>query len=83
MDAFEPIAPPPEENEGQRAEGCLHIAADVDFGRWRYCQRPVHRGVWCAAHFAACHRWPGHVPRQRMGEDIVRLLSGGVADDAA
>ena len=78
-----PIAPPPEPNEGQRAEGCLHIAADVDGDAWRYCGRPVHRGAWCAAHYAACRRWPGFVLRQRFGEDIVRALSGSDTDERA
>ena len=82
MNEFAPIAPPPEDNEGQRAEGCLHIAADVALGRWRYCRRPVHRGAWCAAHYAACHRWPGQVARQRLGEDIVRALAGVEIDGA-
>ena len=78
-----PIAPPPEPNEGQRAEGCLHIAADVDPGQWRYCRRPVHRGAWCAAHFAAIHLWPGFVLRQHLGEAIVRALAGVETFDAA
>ena len=82
MNEFAPIAPPPEDNAGQRAQGCLHIAADVDFGRWRYCQRPVHRGAWCAAHYAACHRWPGHIARQRLGEYIVLLLARADVDEA-
>lgn len=83
MNEFEPIVPPPDDNEGQRTEGCLHIADDVDWGRWRYCGRPVHRGAWCAAHYAACHRWPGLERRQRLGENIVRVLAGVEFHDVA
>ena len=83
MSEPEPIAPPPEPNPAQRAEGCLHIAADVDWGRWRYCQRPVHRGNWCVAHYAASRRWSGLVRRQRLGEYIVRALASAEFHDAA
>jgi len=83
MKAFEPIEAPPDERDGQRPDGCLHIAVDVDWGRWRYCGRPVHRGAWCTAHYAACHRWRGLVRRQRLGEDIVRMLTGVEIHDVA
>jgi hypothetical protein len=82
MTDIAPIAPPLDDNPGHRPEGCLHIAADVDSRSWRYCQRPIHRGAWCAAHYAACHRWEGHEGRQRRGEYIVRVLAGADFDVA-
>ena len=82
-DSVAPIPPPAEPLAGQNPEGCLHIAADVDWRRWRYCQRPVHRGVWCAAHYAAVHRWPGVEARRRRGEEMLRILAEGAAADDA
>ena len=78
-----PIAPPPEPNEGQRARGCLHIAADLEGEAWRYCGRPPHRGAWCVAHYAAIRLWPGLIARQRLGESIVRVLAGSELDEHA
>ena len=81
--AIEPIPVPPDPEPGQRQEGCLHIVADVAEGSWRYCQRPVHQGAWCAPHYAACHRWPGIRERQKLGEEIVRILRGERIDGDA
>ena len=75
MVPYELIPPLPEPNAGQRPEGCRHIHADVDPGRWRYCQRPIQRGVWCAAHYAAARLWPGFFDRQRTGELLIRMLT--------
>jgi hypothetical protein len=77
------IAPPPEPDPGQDDEGCRFIAEDVTWRRWHYCGRPVARGVWCAAHDAACHRWRGFEDRQRLGEELVcRIAEGGQHEGA-
>jgi hypothetical protein len=80
---YEPIPPSPEPNPGQRPEGCRHIHADVDPGQWRYCQRPIQRGAWCAAHYAAARLWPGFSYRQRTGEILIRMLTVEDLDAAA
>jgi hypothetical protein len=80
---YEPIPLPPEPNAGQRPEGCRHIYGDVDQDRWRFCQRPVHHGVWCLPHYAASRIWPRVEYRQRLGEELIRMLTQEGPDEAA